>query len=386
MTLIDTEEAAKRLARVILSDIRLYNREKIRAGSDLRSEIEEGYALFRKRVAPDLAPLYAAVLADNGLPVVPARPAAAAPAARPAVAPPAARPTVAPPATVPHLERRPAPVAMVSPPLWAPAPVAPAPSPVAPARPVAAPAPVATARPVAAPVPVPAPAVRPTAQPSPAGAHKARVDDEEAARRLARVILSDIRVYNPRKVAAKADLSDEINDGRLLFRSRVNPALTFVYEEVLGDSGLIDSRSPAPPLAPPRYTEPPQSVPVPVSTDEVTVRNVDPASAETAPPPVYTPAPEAPTPPRLPARRPTAPSPSLSPAAVVAAAPAPAAVPIAAAAPAAAPAPAAIEPARPARGELVALLRSARASRLLAAAAAIAAAAALVYYLYSFWP
>ena len=32
MKVIDTEEGAKRLARVILSDIELYNREKIRSG------------------------------------------------------------------------------------------------------------------------------------------------------------------------------------------------------------------------------------------------------------------------------------------------------------------------------------------------------------------
>ena len=51
MGLIEQEEAARRLARVILSDIELYNTEKIRAGLDLRREINEGYRLFRTRVA-----------------------------------------------------------------------------------------------------------------------------------------------------------------------------------------------------------------------------------------------------------------------------------------------------------------------------------------------
>mgnify|MGYP006209594707 CR=1 FL=1 len=47
MALIETEEAAKRLARVILSDIELYNRKKIQAGADLSAELREGYTLFR---------------------------------------------------------------------------------------------------------------------------------------------------------------------------------------------------------------------------------------------------------------------------------------------------------------------------------------------------
>jgi hypothetical protein len=61
MALIETEEAARRLARAIASDLSLYNEEKIVEGvtSDnlfqvLADEIEEGRALFKSRVAPEL--------------------------------------------------------------------------------------------------------------------------------------------------------------------------------------------------------------------------------------------------------------------------------------------------------------------------------------------
>ncbi len=61
MPLIETEEAARRLARAIASDLSLYNEEKIVAGiqSDdlfgaLSEEVEEGRALYKSRVSPDL--------------------------------------------------------------------------------------------------------------------------------------------------------------------------------------------------------------------------------------------------------------------------------------------------------------------------------------------
>jgi hypothetical protein len=61
MALIETEEAARRLARAIASDISLYNEEKIVRGiaedtlfEVLAEEIEEGRALFKSRVAPEL--------------------------------------------------------------------------------------------------------------------------------------------------------------------------------------------------------------------------------------------------------------------------------------------------------------------------------------------
>ena len=61
MALIETEEAARRLARAIASDLSLYNEEKIVEGitqdrlfEKLTDEIEEGRALFKSRVAPQL--------------------------------------------------------------------------------------------------------------------------------------------------------------------------------------------------------------------------------------------------------------------------------------------------------------------------------------------
>ena len=61
MPLIETEEAARRLARAISSDLSLYNEEKIIRGietdnlfAELSEEIEEGRALYKSRVSPDL--------------------------------------------------------------------------------------------------------------------------------------------------------------------------------------------------------------------------------------------------------------------------------------------------------------------------------------------
>jgi hypothetical protein len=61
MRVIETEEAARRLARAIASDLSLYNEDKILEGLQadnlyeiLAEEIEEGRALFRGRVTPAL--------------------------------------------------------------------------------------------------------------------------------------------------------------------------------------------------------------------------------------------------------------------------------------------------------------------------------------------
>lgn len=63
MPLIETEEAARRLARAIASDLSLYNEDKIVQGVTndnlfdvLAEEIEEGRALFKRRVSPNLYP------------------------------------------------------------------------------------------------------------------------------------------------------------------------------------------------------------------------------------------------------------------------------------------------------------------------------------------
>jgi hypothetical protein len=59
--LIETPEAAVRLARAICSDLALYNEAKIIQGIEqdtffdvLGAEIEEGRDLYRSRVSPDL--------------------------------------------------------------------------------------------------------------------------------------------------------------------------------------------------------------------------------------------------------------------------------------------------------------------------------------------
>ena len=61
MAHITTDEAARRLARTIASDLSLYNEAKIVEGITndnlfevLSEEIEEGRALFKSRVTPDL--------------------------------------------------------------------------------------------------------------------------------------------------------------------------------------------------------------------------------------------------------------------------------------------------------------------------------------------
>ena len=61
MRVIETEEAARRLARAIASDLSLYNEDKILEGLQndnlyemLADEIEEGRDLFKSRVQPDL--------------------------------------------------------------------------------------------------------------------------------------------------------------------------------------------------------------------------------------------------------------------------------------------------------------------------------------------
>jgi hypothetical protein len=59
--LIDTPDRAKRLARTIVSDIALYNKEEIKKGiqndtlfDDLSEEIERGRKLYNSRVVPAL--------------------------------------------------------------------------------------------------------------------------------------------------------------------------------------------------------------------------------------------------------------------------------------------------------------------------------------------
>jgi len=62
MKMIDTPEEANRLARAILSDIRVYNEDKVREGIEkdtlldlLAEEIEEGRRHYRTRTSLSLA-------------------------------------------------------------------------------------------------------------------------------------------------------------------------------------------------------------------------------------------------------------------------------------------------------------------------------------------
>jgi RNAse (barnase) inhibitor barstar len=61
MALIDKPERARQLARAIASDLDLYHQAKITDGLEkdtlwdvMRSEVEEGRALFKSRVTPEI--------------------------------------------------------------------------------------------------------------------------------------------------------------------------------------------------------------------------------------------------------------------------------------------------------------------------------------------
>ena len=312
MGVIESEEAAKRLARVIVSDIEIYNKDKFHTGADLTAAIEEGRALFRSRVAPELLPLFTSVLEDRRASRKKAE--ASPPAAEPAAAPkrsaePAPTPQPAKPA--PRAAERvaaPEPVihaapAAVEPP--APAPVAAAPQPVA-----VAPAPVA-----ATPAPAPAIAETPAPTAAPAARSSARggiIDTEEAAARLARVIISDIELYNAKKIAAGLDLATEIDEGRALFKSRVSGELLPVFENALANKGLGQRKRALTPAPVPRAKPPVVQTPAPAAAAPL---------AATAP---SRPAPGAPTRPQVSAvNAPPAPQPrpGLAPAARPAGAP-----------------------------------------------------------------
>ena len=73
MALIDKPERARQLARAIASDLTLYHEAKILQGIEkdtlfdvMRDEIEEGRALFKSRVTPEIYALnqYERVLVD----------------------------------------------------------------------------------------------------------------------------------------------------------------------------------------------------------------------------------------------------------------------------------------------------------------------------------
>jgi len=190
--------------------------------------------------APELPAGLLPVLVEGGVPLagVPARPPPAVrpppppvrPAPPPPVRPPAARAAPSPAAPAPRAEPKTAPPA-----LPAPAPVKAAPRPE-PARPPAA----ARPAPVTAPRPTPVVGARPTpvapaapARPPPAAPAPRRHDglDEERAKaeRLARIVISDIVLYNQERFAAAARngtvleaMASDLAEGRQLFEERID--------------------------------------------------------------------------------------------------------------------------------------------------------------------
>ncbi len=61
--MIDNPDQAKRLARAIISDVAIYNQDKVESGiknddifSTLDEQLEEGRQHFYSRVSPDLKP------------------------------------------------------------------------------------------------------------------------------------------------------------------------------------------------------------------------------------------------------------------------------------------------------------------------------------------
>jgi uncharacterized hydantoinase/oxoprolinase family protein len=71
-----------------------------------------------------------------------------------------------------------------------------------------------------------------------------RIDTEEAARRLARAIASDLSIYNSEKIIKGIQednlfdvIKEEIDEGRLLFKSRVTPE---IYAKNIYDRAIID--------------------------------------------------------------------------------------------------------------------------------------------------
>jgi hypothetical protein len=61
MSLITDPEAAKRLARTIISDITLYNKEKVHEGLEndnlfevLKNELDQGRRVYESRVSPEV--------------------------------------------------------------------------------------------------------------------------------------------------------------------------------------------------------------------------------------------------------------------------------------------------------------------------------------------
>jgi hypothetical protein len=73
------------------------------------------------------------------------------------------------------------------------------------------------------------------------------IDDPARARQLAQSISDDIRLYNAEKIAARADVSAEIEEGRALYRSRVAPPLHAIFDDLAREQFGYSPRLDIPP-------------------------------------------------------------------------------------------------------------------------------------------
>jgi hypothetical protein len=64
VSLITSEDSAVRLARAVVTDLRLYNETRLLSGEDLTEEIAEGRQVYRDHVEPSLYHLFDTTLAE----------------------------------------------------------------------------------------------------------------------------------------------------------------------------------------------------------------------------------------------------------------------------------------------------------------------------------
>lgn len=70
----------------------------------------------------------------------------------------------------------------------------------------------------------------------------ALIHDEAQARRLARAVVADIRLYNAEALAA-GTAGQAIEEGRALFNSRVDPRLQGLFDEALSGVAAVIPRA-----------------------------------------------------------------------------------------------------------------------------------------------
>lgn len=73
-----------------------------------------------------------------------------------------------------------------------------------------------------------------------------KLTTSEAAQRLADALLADIRLYNAAKIARGGDLSEEVQEGRALFQSRVLPQWHAVFEQTMANGLTVQPSAGAP--------------------------------------------------------------------------------------------------------------------------------------------